>query len=322
MKKVLLVGAGPMAVEYAKVLRDISMPFEVVGRGAASADSFAAATGTSPSVGGLAKWLSGNNAGKFSEAVVAVGERQLGDAARQLISARVGRILVEKPGAFDGKEIRSLNELARTSGVECFVGYNRRHYASVSRAQEIIEGDGGVSSFQFEFTEWSHRIKDLKKEPGVLSQWFLHNSTHVIDMAFFLGGWPASMRSYKRGDLSWHPAGSVFTGAGVAASGALFAYCANWEAPGRFALEVLTKRHRLIFRPLEGLKVVQIGSVKEEEVTLEDQLDRAFKPGLWRQTKVFLEGRSTAALCPIAEQVRNLTVYEAILNGTSFDGAA
>ena len=35
-----LIGAGPHAQEYAKVLIDLGVPFEVVGRGAGSAQAF------------------------------------------------------------------------------------------------------------------------------------------------------------------------------------------------------------------------------------------------------------------------------------------
>ena len=42
------------------------------------------------------------------------------------------------------------------------VGFNRRFYSSVLKAKDIIHEDGGVKSFFFEFTEWSHVIAGLK----------------------------------------------------------------------------------------------------------------------------------------------------------------
>ena len=42
--------------------------------------------------------------------------------------------------------------------------------------KEIIAEDNGVTSFNFEFTEWSHEIEKLEKAPGVKENWFLANS--------------------------------------------------------------------------------------------------------------------------------------------------
>ena len=51
--------------------------------------------------------------------------------------------------------------------------------------------------------------------------------------------------------------------------GAMFSYFADWEAPGRWGLEVLTRKRRLIFRPMEQLQVMPLGSVKIDSVELE-----------------------------------------------------
>lgn len=48
---------------------------------------------------------------------------------------------------------------------------------------------------------------------------------------------------------------------------------ADWEAPGRWGVEVLTRNNRLILRPMEHLQVTPLGSVKVEAVSLEDKLD-------------------------------------------------
>ena len=43
----------------------------------------------------------------------------------------------------------------------------------------MIAEDGGVTSFNFEFTEWSHQIQHLQKASGVMDNWVLGNSSHV-----------------------------------------------------------------------------------------------------------------------------------------------
>lgn len=287
---VLLVGAGPMAIEYAKVLRALGRPFLVIGRGDGSAARAEKAIGVPVVRGGLEAWLRQAPAVP-RRAIVAVTENVLGDACVRLVNSGVRSILVEKPGGANAEDIRWVARKAQQADVPIFVGYNRRFYSSVLRAEAMIREDGGLTSFSFEFTEWSHVIARLEKAPGVKEQWFLHNSTHVIDLAFHLGGRPGEMACFTAGGLSWHPSASVFAGAGVSESGALFSYHANWEAPGRWGLELLTPKRRLILRPMEKLQVQAIGSVAVDPVTLDDALDVTYKPGLYRQTIAFLDER-------------------------------
>jgi predicted dehydrogenase len=308
--QLLLVGCGPMAIAYAKVLTALGVVPVVVGRGTAAAARFESETGIAAHAGGLERWLAAGNP-PVSRAIVAVGEGALGVATLQLIEHGVGAILVEKPGGASAPQIRRVSERARQRGAAVWVGYNRRFYASAERARAMIREDGGVTSFNFEFTEWSHVIAGLAKEPGVKEQWFLHNSTHVVDLAFFLAGTPQTIACHTAGHLDWHPSAAVFSGAGISNGGALFSYQANWGAPGRWGVEILTNRRRLIFRPLETLQVQLIGSVAIEPVQFDDAADRSFKPGLLRQVQAFLGGDG-GTLCPLAEQVSLLSVYTRI----------
>lgn len=308
---ILLVGAGPMAAAYAKVLAAEKMSFEVVGRGYASARAFMDATGHPVTEGGLEARAAGDLPGT---AIVAVGVEQLAEAVRLLLSRGVKRILVEKPAGLDEAEIRSVAAATKDAAAEVFVAYNRRFYASAARAREIIAEDGGATSFHFEFTEWSAVIEKVPKSPRVKQAWLLANSTHVIDLAFHLGGEPASLSAVTagKGALAWHPRASVFAGSGVAASGALFTYNADWGAPGRWGVEVMTRRRRLVLRPLEELLVQRHGSLALAPETLADD-DKRFKPGLRAQVLAFLGG-SDPRLLPIeAHLKRTETCYREML---------
>ncbi|WP_148302534.1 hypothetical protein [Caldalkalibacillus mannanilyticus] len=55
-KSILLVGAGRMAIEYARVLQALSCPFQVVGRSLQSAQTFLEKTGVPAYTGGIEKW--------------------------------------------------------------------------------------------------------------------------------------------------------------------------------------------------------------------------------------------------------------------------
>jgi len=306
--KVLLIGAGQMALEYAKVLAALHIPYDVIGRGRKSADAFAAATGVSVLGGSLHEYI--DEKGIPDATIVAVSMDQLARVTRDVISFGAKHILVEKPAGLNAQEVRSVGSVAGENGAKVFVGYNRRFYASVLKALEIIKTDGGVTSFHFDFTEWSHTVEKLQHPPGILENWFFANSTHVIDMAFFLGGRPKDISSYTAGGLSWHRT-AIYSGAGISDTGALFSYHANWCAPGRWMVEVMTARHRLIFKPLEKLQIQEIGSLAADFVPIDDALDTGFKPGLYRQTEEFLNQRS-GILLDIDNYIGNLEVVEAI----------
>ncbi len=308
-----IVGAGNMAKEYAKVLSKMKEEFITIGRGEKNARNFEAELSVKVIRGGIENFIHETKI-KPRRAIVCVNDEELSNTTLLLIKNGIKEILVEKPGGLSHKEIETTAALSREYNAKVFVAYNRRFYSSVQKALEIIKEDGGVKSFNFEFTEWSHIIETLDKPTPVLKNWLEANSSHVIDMAFFLGGIPKEIKSFKAGRLSWHPSSSIFAGAGISEKGALFSYQANWESPGRWGVEILTKNFRLIFKPLEKLQIQKKGSVAIEEYTIDDAIDREFKPGIYLQTKAFLD-QDYSNMCTIENQLINFTYFDKIKNG-------
>ncbi|PCJ89616.1 MAG: myo-inositol 2-dehydrogenase [Flavobacteriales bacterium] len=304
-----------MARDYAKVLNALETGFLAIGRGEKSAHDFESETGNKVISGGLDQFLSAKPELPES-AIVAVGIEALSETTQLLLKYGVKKILLEKPGVGYPEEINELVQLTQEKDAQVLLAYNRRFYTSIIKAKEIIEQDGGVTSFNFEFTEWSHVIKDLKKTEAEHHNWFLGNSTHIVDSAFYLCGKPKEISTYVSGEgnLNWHPKSSNFSGAGITETGALFAYHANWEAPGRWAIEVLTKKHRLIFKPIEKLQIQEIGSIAVNEVnSIDYSLDEQYKPGLYLQTKAFLEG-DCGEFCNVFEQQKAMECYRGMSN--------
>lgn len=314
---ILIVGAGRMGAEYAKVLLAMNRSMIVIGRGSVSAMQFEKETGIAPITGGIGHWLT--QAEYIPDtAIVALPVEELAPAALLLLGCGVKRLLLEKPGGLNGSELKALCSEARARNSQVVVGYNRRFYASTLKAFEFIEEDGGLRSFHFDFSEWSHVIAKSDIAPIVKENWFLANSTHVADLAFFAGGIPVQMNAYTAGGLDWHPAASIFSGAGRTDKGAMFSYLADWEAPGRWGVELMTRKRRLILRPLEQLFVQQIGSVRIDPVPLEDPLDLLYKPGLYRLTEAFLEHASHSSLVTVEQQNdRWERVYSRIISAQS-----
>ena len=301
-----LVGTGSMALDYANVLKALNVHFEVIGRGENSATAFTSAIKMNVSTGGIGIALNTRPAPEI--AIVAVGVEQLASVTTQLIESGTKSILLEKPGGLNLEQISKLNDLSSVNKTEVWIAYNRRFYASVLKAEEMIAFDGGVISVQFEFTEWSHLIRELPMDAEVKEHLFLANSTHVVDLVFHLSGIPQNWKCWQLGKIEWHPTAARFCGAGITNSGVLFSYLADWEAPGRWGIEILTSAQRLIFRPMEELKVIPLGSVKMESVELDDTLDKKFKPGLFLQTDAFLKGE-TDRLCSLKQQMEHAIFY-------------
>lgn len=307
-----IIGAGGIAQEYAKVLNALGCDYTVIGRSANSATLFKAAVGKDVITGGLEHFLSSNPT-VADKVIVATPLEALAGNTIALMKYGVREIFCEKPGFLKPCELDEVARTAKETNSKVFYAYNRRFFASVLKAQEFIHEDGGVKSFNFEFTEWGHVIEKSGNTPDALENWMYANSTHVIDLAFFLGGTPTQLNCVSSGELSWHKP-AIFAGSGITDKGALFSYQANWAAPGRWSVEMLTSKHRLIFRPMEQLQIQNIGSVAINPVEIDDHLDKEFKPGFYLETKAFLEG-DYSRLCSIKEQYEHVNKIYSNITG-------
>lgn len=306
-----IIGAGTIAQEYAKVLQALNKQYQIIGRGEEKARQVEEALGCKVITGGLDSFLSSNPV-LPEAAIVATNLGSLAPNTMTLVKFGVKRILCEKPGFLFPEECEQVAKVANNNNAEVFLAYNRRFFASVLEAERIIAEDGGLKSFNFEFTEWGHVIAKYNKPQDELSNWFYANSTHVVDLAFFLGGTPVEMINYSKDEADWHKPIN-FAGAGRTDKDVLFNYQANWDAPGRWAVELLTSQHRIYLKPMEQLQLQDKGSVKVYPVEIDDYLDKVFKPGFYLETKAFLEG-DYKRLCSIQQQISHVRqIYNRIL---------
>lgn len=309
MSEVLLVGAGPMAQDYFDVLSALGADSRVVCRTDKSADAFERAKGCLPKVGGVADFL--QQEAVPEHAIISVGVEHLVSVTKNTLSAGVKSILIEKPGALFFNEMEALNKLAKDAGADVYVAYNRRFYSSVSRLIDMAESDGGIKTISFDFTEWSDKIASLEKGPCVKERWVLSNSTHVIDLAFFLAGKPRELSAFTGGSLGWHEAASSFVGGGITENDILFSYRADWNAPGRWGLVAFTENYKLELLPLEGLLVTRRNTVQAKPVEIDDDDDKMYKPGLMSQVAAFLN-RDDRRLCSLEYQCEIYPYYTQI----------
>ena len=310
MDTVWIVGVGTIGIEYTKVLKAQGYHVIAIGRGEQSAHHYEDITGIRAFVGGVDSFLA-TNPMLPKAAIIAVNVQQLASVTLSLIHYGIKNILCEKPGYNDPSELEKVYQDAKCFNSNVFYAYNRRFYSSTLEAERIIKNDGGLTSFCFEFTEWGHVIEQKGFAPDVLRNWFYANSTHVVDLAFFFGGVPRELSAFTSGELLWHKP-AVFAGAGITEKHVLFSYQANWNAPGRWAVELLTSKHRLYLKPMETLQIQEKGNVKVTPVEIDDALDKQFKPGFYQEVKAFLTD-DYSRMCPVQIQYQNLmTIYKII----------
>lgn len=305
MNDIMLFGSGPMAKAYSDVLNSLNVSYQVFGRGEESAKQFFEQTGINVIRQSPSTYYGPNH--QFGPAIIAVSNQELAPVTTKLIKLGVKDILVEKPAGITIEEVTEIAELSQMYSSRILIGLNRRFYASTIKAKEIIKADGGVTSCLFQFTEWVDSIS--KTYPSnVYKTWVVSNPIHVLDHFINFCGRPSQFNSVTSGDQTWHPTGSVFTGAGVTEKEIPFSYHANWESAGRWSVELFTKNRKLIFCPMEKLSQIKKNSTLLEDVQIDDTLDLQFKPGIYRQTTAFLNG-SHHEFCDINNHLTNFKIY-------------
>lgn len=314
-----IIGSGIIAQEYAKILFSLGKKFIVIGRGNDSAKRFEEDQEIKVHRGGFANFLSQNLNEKPSHAIIATNLTELHNTLTQALDHGVSKILIEKPGALFKDKLKHCAKLEKEKKGQVCIAYNRRFYSSVGLLKKLIEKDGGLQSFHFEFTERSHIVKNLGYPREVLDAWFFANSTHVIDLAFSLGGFPSQLFSVAKGvgQESWHSNANIFTGSGVSSQDIPFSYHSNWSSAGGWKVEFTTSQNRYLMCPIEQLKVIAKGESEVVSLPLDEDVDKGFKHGFYQQTTSFLMG-NLQNFCMLEDQVDHWNVYETILHGGNY----
>jgi predicted dehydrogenase len=110
---------------------------------------------------------------------------------------RAGKhVLVEKPGALNAAELRTLQEAARAAGVRVRLGYNHRYHPTLLKARELVDA-GALGPLMFLRARYGHggrkgydrewRADPAQSGGGEL----IDQGVHLVDLAgWFLGDFP------------------------------------------------------------------------------------------------------------------------------------
>jgi predicted dehydrogenase len=311
--EIIIVGAGDIGKEYSKVLSQMQIRHTVICRTKNTANAFNVNNFTKIIYGGIEKYLKKCDY-QITHAIVAVNVEQLYKVSLTLLNFGIKNIFIEKPAGINANQINRIKKLSALHNSTVFIGYNRRSYSSVIELKKMVKADGGIISANFDFTELPQVLNNLPRNKLIIKNWFLLNSSHVVDLFLYLCGSPINYRSYTFGKINDSLNAARYCGAGITNRNILFNYSADWQGAGRWKLEIITLKNRYFLSPLEKLKKVEIGQFNIQDVKIDDELDINFKPGFYLQTHNFIN-HNFESLCTIEEHAKNVLFYKKIVNG-------
>ena len=285
--KILLIGSGPMSLEYLKVLDHYNFQVVVVSK---SKRNFNLINEKYNNVECfcLKNLKEFKNTNDFEFAINCVSIESLYQVSKDLISLGLKKILIEKPGCLDINELEDLIELSKKNKTLLKIALNRRHFNSTIYIKNELK-KLKVTSAHIDFTEWIKGIDKGKYSSKSLNKWLFSNSIHVIDLFFYLFGLPKEINNFpsESNKIPWHPSASIFIGNGEFKSKGKFSYKADWNGPGRWAIEFTDQRHKYFMSPLEEVRTMSLDNFEISKIEIPDNDDLEFKPGLKKMINDF-----------------------------------
>lgn len=286
-----------MSEEYLKVIKNLKLSFTVIGRNEERAKALAEKY-EGEGLGNGVKAIESLNSKDYSLVIIASAIESLKNLTIACLKKGFEKILIEKPGALNTKELKEIKE--EKVDQKIWIAYNRRYFASSLKLRELIKDDEIQGCF-FDFTERDKDIVNANKSPAVEKTWGFANSSHVIDLAFSFIGLPTNIETKISGSMDRHPTGSSFVGSGKTEK-TLFSYFATWQGGGRWSVEISTDKGRYKMSPLEELSFCQRNQFawKQISINTEDEVD--FKPGLKKMVESVLDEKDIL-LSTLSQQI-------------------
>lgn len=278
--KLGIIGAGNIAVEHLKVIRNID-DLSVVGitsRTRTKAETLSAEfniPSVYDSIGELVDQC------QPDALLVLVSAKEIFSVTRDIIPLKFP-LFIEKPPGLSPDETQFLADLCKRHTVMNMVGYNRRFYSVFHKGLDVVRRHGKLLGVAVEGHERFWNIAG-KVDKTLQSSWILANSTHTIDLLRFFGGDICCISAVKNSHLEKN--GDQFAAVMEFKNGALGNYIAHWYSPGGWSVRLFGEGVTVEFRPLEK-GVWMDTSFREKKITPDD-VDLNYKPGFFRQMQAF-----------------------------------
>ncbi|MCV0393570.1 MAG: Gfo/Idh/MocA family oxidoreductase [Nitrosopumilus sp.] len=299
-KSILLIGSGYMGEHYANALSSMGITnVTIFSRTAEKAKQISQKYGFEFYFGDLEDFLKGKSEADLT--IIATSIASLLPTAKKAMEYGQKNILIEKPGSLYYQELLKLNDIVHDQKLR--IGYNRLVYPNLHKLKKLVAVEGGITSCNFNFTEFVHTIDFQKEEKLAYERWGISNSLHVISMVLDLIGMPKEYLFYQSGKLDWHPSGSVFVGSGLSEFEIPFSYHADWGSSGRWGIEIMTNQSAYRLISLEELWICPKKTIQWQKIDF-DQSYPNVKQGLAEQIAIMLDEN-------IEEQIPLVTLNKA-----------
>ena len=176
-----------------------------------------------------------------------------------LAAVRAGKhVLVEKPGALNVGELRTVQAAAREAGVRVRLGYNHRYHPALQKARALIDA-GLLGPLMFLRARYGHGgrkgyDREWRADPALSGGGeLIDQGVHLIDLAgWFLGDFPTieghATTSYWDMKVDDNAFLSLRTAAGQTAW--LHVSCTEWK--NLFSLEIYGRHGKIAIDGLGG----------------------------------------------------------------------
>lgn len=176
-----------------------------------------------------------------------------------LAAVKAGKhVLVEKPGALNAAQLRTIQEVAKTTGAKVRIGYNHRFHPALQKARELVDlGDLGPLMFlRARYGHGGRKGYDREWRADVAHSGggeLIDQGVHLIDLAgWFLGEFPHvdghAATYYWDMKVDDNAFLSLRTAKGQTAW--LHASCTEWK--NMFSLEIYGRNAKLAIDGLGG----------------------------------------------------------------------
>tara|TARA_Y100000590_G_scaffold370328_1_gene432095 strand:- start:457 stop:1404 length:948 start_codon:yes stop_codon:yes gene_type:complete len=276
-----IVGAGNIAVEHLKVIKDINQLNikAITSRTIKKAEKLAQEFKI-PNVCQNIQDMMKNN---LDGVLILVSADQIFEVTKKIINYQIP-IFVEKPPGLNLEQAKILAELSDKKNLLNMVGFNRRYYSVFHKGIQIIKDKGKLLGISIEGHERLWKISKTLNDV-IRSKWIFANSTHTLDLfSFFSEDDPISdfylvKDSYKENN------GDQIAVIMKYNSGTIGNYSAHWYSPGGWSVKLYGEGVTVIFNPLEKGKYID-SNFNEKEI-LPDQVDTKYKTGFYIQMESF-----------------------------------
>jgi hypothetical protein len=308
LKYIWLVGGGKISKEYLKVLPNFNYKIVVITRRRKKISVLKKYKNQiSIEYGGLSNYLK-TSPTKPDKAIIAVNTRYLHKISKVLIDYGIKSIMVEKPAALKLYELKKIKKMISKKKINYVIAYNRRFYGSINYIQKLILNNK-VRGVYFDLTEWVHKIKLSDYSKLELRKWFLCNTSHIIDLVFYLVGQSKKVYFINRDAIKWHKP-VFFNGNGITKKNIPFVYRGDWLSHGRWEIKIFFKGFVAKLKPIESLNIEYISkkNIKIEKFKNESK----YKPGFYNMCNSFIKN-NLQEFCTIDQQINNFKFVHRIL---------